>query len=443
VFNHVCFNVLTTASVMTVVFNANPLMRFDGYYLLSDVLELPNLYGQGQQYVRDGWTRLLLGVRSHRALDPGLRGVLVRCYGVASGCWRYLVLLGLVLAAATLLEGAGVVLSVAAVAWWCRGVVRRAACFARSPLCTGRAVARCAAVSAAALVLGAAVLLLTPWPGAVVIPAVIHYAPETIVRTESDGFVTELRVHSGQLVVPGDVLAVLVNQELAHEVSDLEVAVAITQLQRRVYVGQGASAKAQVEREKLRVLEARLAEKRAQLSRLIVRAPRAGQVVGRNLSSLCGTYLRQGSALVAIVDESAKEVCLSIAQSDFDAVCARIGHPVRVYVSSVGVLQAPLAKVEPRASKRPADPALGAAYGGPLPVRRHEAAAPESDARQYELLAPRFTGVLTLSAGQSRAVYAGQLADVALHADQSLGAHLMARAADWVALRLHRPRRDS
>ena len=51
VLNQVCLNVMTTAGVMTVLFNANPLMRFDGYYIVSDLLELPNLYTQGQQYV--------------------------------------------------------------------------------------------------------------------------------------------------------------------------------------------------------------------------------------------------------------------------------------------------------------------------------------------------------------------------------------------------------
>ena len=50
--SQVCLNIMTTASVMTVLFNANPLMRFDGYYILSDFLELPNLYSSGQLYVQ-------------------------------------------------------------------------------------------------------------------------------------------------------------------------------------------------------------------------------------------------------------------------------------------------------------------------------------------------------------------------------------------------------
>ena len=63
VLSNVCFNIMTTASVMTVLFNANPLMRFDGYYIVSDLLELPNLYVQGQQYVAYLLRRLLFGIR--------------------------------------------------------------------------------------------------------------------------------------------------------------------------------------------------------------------------------------------------------------------------------------------------------------------------------------------------------------------------------------------
>lgn len=123
--------------------------------------------------------------------------------------------------------------------------------------------------------------------------------------------------------------------------------------------------------------------------------------------------------------------------------CARIGQPVRVCVPSLGMLRAPLVKVEPRASKQPPDPALCAAYGGPLPVRQRRASSAESDAATYELLAPRFTGVLALDASQSRSVYAGQRVTVSLHVGQSLGGHMLARVADWVDARLHRPRRSS
>ncbi|MEL7338602.1 MAG: hypothetical protein AAFN70_20610, partial [Planctomycetota bacterium] len=51
--NQIAYNVMISASMVTLMFNINPLMRFDGYYMLSDALDLPNLANQGQQYLTD------------------------------------------------------------------------------------------------------------------------------------------------------------------------------------------------------------------------------------------------------------------------------------------------------------------------------------------------------------------------------------------------------
>jgi putative peptide zinc metalloprotease protein len=64
--NDAAFNLIVMASITTVVFNANPLMRFDGYYVLSDFLELPNLYSNGQQFVNYLGRRYLVGIVTQR-----------------------------------------------------------------------------------------------------------------------------------------------------------------------------------------------------------------------------------------------------------------------------------------------------------------------------------------------------------------------------------------
>jgi len=43
------FDMMIAAGVTTVLFNANPLLRYDGYYVLSDLIDLPNLYQRAQQ----------------------------------------------------------------------------------------------------------------------------------------------------------------------------------------------------------------------------------------------------------------------------------------------------------------------------------------------------------------------------------------------------------
>ena len=43
VIHYMALNVIFLCSITTLLFNANPLLRYDGYYMLSDYLEIPNM----------------------------------------------------------------------------------------------------------------------------------------------------------------------------------------------------------------------------------------------------------------------------------------------------------------------------------------------------------------------------------------------------------------
>lgn len=162
--------------------------------------------------------------------------------------------------------------------------------------------------------------------------------------------------------------------------------------------------------ERLANLNRQCDEKRQQLEQLIVRAPRAGNVVGRNLDALEGRYLAQGSPIVAIGDESAKEVRVSIALEDILSFRSHLGADVSVYFPDSHALVAPLSRIEPGASTTPPHLSLCASHGGDLAIRNAIADTPQGSEPACELLSPRFTGVVTLSAEQSQGVPAGQRA---------------------------------
>ena len=68
--NHLCLNVMFVCSVSTLLFNANPLMRFDGYYILADLLEIPNLRQKSAAVIQRKLGAWLLGLRERH--DPFL-----------------------------------------------------------------------------------------------------------------------------------------------------------------------------------------------------------------------------------------------------------------------------------------------------------------------------------------------------------------------------------
>ena len=92
IFNLLCLNVVFVCSVSTVVFNANPLMRYDGYYILSDLLEIPNLRQKGSEYVWGSLCAWLLGSACpDDALAPRRQRFVFVTYTLAAIAYRWIV----------------------------------------------------------------------------------------------------------------------------------------------------------------------------------------------------------------------------------------------------------------------------------------------------------------------------------------------------------------
>lgn len=90
--NHLCINTMFVCSVSTLMFNANPLMRYDGYYILSDLLEIPNLRQKANALVRSKAGAWLLGLPENN--DPFLpaRGrIWFVLFAIASTVYGWLV----------------------------------------------------------------------------------------------------------------------------------------------------------------------------------------------------------------------------------------------------------------------------------------------------------------------------------------------------------------
>ena len=87
----VAFNVMLIAGVSTLIFNGNPLLRFDGYYILADLIEIPNLRAARQPATGATWPSATLR-RARRRAPPLLRrasapGSVLRAASRSSTAW--------------------------------------------------------------------------------------------------------------------------------------------------------------------------------------------------------------------------------------------------------------------------------------------------------------------------------------------------------------------
>ncbi len=104
----ICLKVMLISSVSTVLFNGNPLLRFDGYYILSDILEIPNLNQKSTRALTTLLGRHWLGLEiPDDHLMPSNRPVAFAMFTVAAFCYRWFILSVIIIFLTNMLEPYG------------------------------------------------------------------------------------------------------------------------------------------------------------------------------------------------------------------------------------------------------------------------------------------------------------------------------------------------
>ncbi|MCA9175841.1 MAG: HlyD family efflux transporter periplasmic adaptor subunit [Planctomycetales bacterium] len=428
VLNDICFYAMVSASVTTVLFNANPLMRFDGYYMLSDLLGIPNLYSGALQHLTIEAKRTVLGlsVRGTRPIGPAW---LLLSYGMAIVVWRLFVVAGIVLMLSQLFYGAGLVLAAFVVMSSLVVPVRRLWRYLHdteevTPMARRRFV-----VSASVAVAATGLLLLTPISPRHVAPGIVEYSPLTMVRSPAAGFVEAVLVEDGQWVEAGQPLVSLVNRELQLQLQQRRTAVLEAEVEARRLQQAGDHAGCQAALRRLDSAREQWREVKQRCDGQSILAPVSGRVLRRNLANLAGRHFQEGAELLAIGDDAAKELRVSIDQGQLEGLQRLQRASVRVRIPGHRPFRALLQSVEPQASVKPLHLSLCATAGGVLPV------VIEND--EVRLVEPRFTAVAKLPAELASELQAGRRATAVLELARRPLLHFVhSRLKQWLDARM-------
>ena len=433
VIGDVAFKVFMMASVTTILFNANPLMRFDGYFILSDLLNIPNLYTKGTRWFGDRFKHYFFGTPKTPNIYLVADRRFVQVYGVLAWFWKTTISLSLIIGAGVLFHGAGIILAALGVILWYGMPAWQQIRWFRAARVNGTINQRRLATSCLAsglLLIGMFTVL--PAPGTKSAPAIVRYSDEQVVRAAADGFIRQILVCNGQAVTRGETLIVLENPQLVLDVEDLERLAAEATIESRIKTRAGELALAQAASERNASLLAQLAEKRQLVAQQTVTAPIDGFVFQRKLENRIDSFARAGEALLSIAHAETKEVVVSVDQRDLESIQGKEGMYLKVAFPGQPLLKTKLTRVNPRVSNRLQHDSWGANLGGPLPV---QPVADESQRQevQFELLDPRFTMDLSLEPAMSESLFAGQRGRAFFATNrQSLGSYLYLAAAEWL-----------
>ena len=376
------FNIMLIGGISTVLVNGNPLLRFDGYFVLADLLEVPNLAQRANTWWAEQWQRRAYGAeevvpKPATAFEAGVFGL----YAPAAFVYRIFISLTIAVFLIARLFGLGVAFAI----WSFFNVLFKPLGKAFWTLATGprlhRVRARAWAVTGIMLGGGLAVLFVLPAPWATRAEGVVWLPGNAVVRVEAEGRILQLDVSPGDRVDPGDQIAVLENMLLKTQRNvvearieelrvRLDVAEASDQLEARIIALELAAEQAVLMRAE---------EELAALTLTSVAAGRFEPVLAPE--DIGGRFLRAGEVLAHIVPDRPDTVRLVVPQQRIDALRDDLrGIALRLPEEPGVTYQAQALRAVPAGDFELPSPVLGARFGGRLAVDPSD----ETGARSFE-----------------------------------------------------------
>ncbi len=361
----VALSAFLVGGLSTLFINGNPLLRFDGYYVLQDVAELPNLSSRASRYLLYLLQRYLLGMESaHSPVTATGERKWLLGYGIGAAIYRLFILVGIGLFLAskylavgvvliTWVVGLQIVLPLGRAIWF---VLREKELSGRRPL----AIARAAALPVFVI----ALLAYCPVQNTTITQGIVWLPDQAQLYARSEGIIDDILVTEGQVVTAGTPILKLINADLAPQKTVLEAR--LNELDVRHHTAQFAHrAAADVTKEERKSIAAQLQLVNEKIAALTIKSERAGAVALSYNRTNIGNYINQGDLVAYTIEPSDYIVRSVVPQRDIGRVRSGVTNiEVRLAEKLDHTLTATIVRETPSGHTQLPSRALARAGGG-------------------------------------------------------------------------------
>jgi putative peptide zinc metalloprotease protein len=403
----IAYNIIFVASISTLLFNGNPLLRFDAYYVLSDLVEIPNLSHRSKSYIYYLVKKYCWKLKD--TLNPAnSTGEMIWFvfYGIASTAYRIFICIRILLFLNDRLPETLFILvpffAISAVIAWVLVPIGK---FIRY-LATSGELARNRG-RAVGSILGSLVFIIVfigilKVPDKCRIEGIVEPVGLSIIHAQSDGFVTDF-LPSDETVKPGEKsLIQAVNKELDAEMKGLLAELRSLEVKQRIAQMQEIAA-VQILAEQIEALQEKIARVEFELSSLSLQPTLSGTWISPDIEKTKGTYLRRGQqiGIVASLDEvriratAGQQLAALLVEQAYEQLEIRVkGRPD---VMLTGRIE----KIFPAGLEVLPSEALGYAVGGSMPTLSQDPSGKKAAEMFFEIrIRPNPDSAVRLLSGQ-------------------------------------------
>lgn len=332
VVSDVLFNVMLIGGISTLLFNGNPLLRFDGYYVFADAVEIPGLGKRANNYYLYLIQRYLFDVKEVKSpitADGEIFWFIT--YGAAAFVYRICIMVMITLYVAGQYFFIGV-----ALAFWAifmqlvMPIIKALRFLLKSPALSHRRE-RALSVSLGSIVFALSLLFLIPLPLNTMAQGVVWMPEHSYVRAANNGFIREILVNDGDKVTQGDALIVTDDPLMTAQLKLLESQKKELMAQYDSLVQQDI-VESEITLEEIRVLEGKIERMQEQISEMTITSPVDGVFIIPESVDLQGHYLKQGDSIAYVIDFEDVSVRAVVPQNAIGLVRKRT-HDVELRVN--------------------------------------------------------------------------------------------------------------
>ncbi len=380
-------NAIFIASVSTLLFNANPLLRYDGYYILADLLETPNLAQRSKEY-------LYYLVRRYAFGAPGVTNPAgswserfwLLLYAITSGVYRIFISIAITLFIASKLFFIGMILAlVSVVGWLCVPLVKFVKYLASSGELS-RQRPRAVLVTAAVSLLVLVPVCLVPVQEYGRAEGVVEPRQLAVIYMPTDAFVTAA-LPSGTMVQGGEVVT-LRNDKLVRErdrllaqIDGLVVTLSQAHTQDPA-TAQARTAQLQAAREQLALVQGRVDD-------LQIHSDVSGLWIAPDIKRVTGAYVRQNQRLGVVIhpgEVRIRAIADQLVGPRLESDINRLGLvEVRIKGKPEALFEARIERILPAGSVQLPSAALGYMSGGEMPTATDDPRGERAAERFFEV----------------------------------------------------------
>jgi putative peptide zinc metalloprotease protein len=312
--------VIIVAGISTLLFNLNPLLRLDGYYILADWLEIPNLGQKSNQYLGFQLKKRLLRVKRNLTpphVAPGEPTWLIG-YAILSFVYRMLIVTVILAFVATQFFVIGVLLAIWAFFMMIILPFGKTVKAAWTDPALAEHRARLASVSAGVLVALGWLAFVQPLPSASTVEGVVWMGEDSQVRSNTDCFGVEVLsppgpVRRGQSLLRCDEPLLRQRFEEFHA-KRRELLAGLSR-------AEGLDVVAAMNlNDEIRYLDQAMVDLQARIESFVIRSPHAGEFVSPSLRAFEGRYWQRGELIGHVLDRDRYTIMVAVPQRDADRV---------------------------------------------------------------------------------------------------------------------------